>query len=137
MLSVFLRVIALLMKIWKFFIFKRPHKYPPGPSFRVPFYQQRMYLGKNRIEAQKNLRKKYGDIYSLELGSYGTIVVSELNTMKRLLNSEVFSARIQISHPPRVSRLMQQLRGANDAGIVASSGDTWKEQRRMTERCCT
>ena len=74
------------MVIWKFFIFGRPHKYPPGPLFRVPFYQQRMYLGKNRIEAQKELRKQYGDIYSLELGSHGTIVVSELSIMKKLLN---------------------------------------------------
>ena len=108
MLSLILAAIVTLMVIWKFFIFSRPNKYPPGPLFRVPFYQQRMYLRKNRIEAQKELRKQYGDIYSLELGSYGTIVVSELSIMKKLLNNEIFSSRVAISHPPRILKLMQQ-----------------------------
>ena len=132
MLSLILVSIVTLMVIWKYFIFKRPYKYPPGPLFRVPFYQQRMYLRKNRIEAQKELRKQYGDIYSLELGSYGTIIVSELNIMRKLLNNEIFSSRVEISHPPRMRRLMQQFRGSHGVGIVSSSGDAWKEQRRFT-----
>ena len=132
MLSLILVSIVTFMVIWKYFIFKRPYKYPPGPLFRVPFYQQRMYLRKNRIEAQKELRKQYGDIYSLELGSYGTIIVSELNIMRKLLNNELFSSRVEISHPPRMRRLMQQFRGSHGVGIVPSSGDAWEEQRRFT-----
>ena len=124
-------VIAVLVT-WKFFIFRRPKKYPPGPLFRIPFYQQRFYLSKDRIEAQKKLRKKYGDLYSLELGTYGTIIVSELNIMRKLLSNDIFSHRIEISHTPHVIKLMRQLRGSDGVGIVASSGETWKEQRRFT-----
>jgi len=67
----------------------------------------------------------------LELGTYATIVVSELNIMKKLLNNEHFSHRLEISHPPSRLRLMKQLRGYNGVGIVAASGQTWKEQRRF------
>ena len=131
MITVFISFSFVCVIIWKFFIFKRPKKYPPGPLFRLPFYQQRGYLRNDRIAAQKRLRKQYGDLYSLELGTYGTIIVSELNIMRKLLSSEIFSHRIEISHKPHVLRLMTQLRGDHGVGIIASSGDNWKEQRRF------
>ena len=78
MIEIFLTTVVVILVVWKYFVFKRPPKFPPGPMFRVPFYQQRMYLnGKDRIQKQKLLRQKYGDVYSLELGTYATIVVSE------------------------------------------------------------
>jgi len=132
MIEVFLLLIIVILLAWKFFVFKRPPNFPPGPIFRVPFYQQRMYLnGEDRIGKQKKLRQKYGDVFSLELGTYATIVVSELNIMKKLLNNESFSHRLEISHPPSRLSLMKQLRGYNGVGLVASSGKTWKEQRRF------
>ena len=132
MIGIFLVIIVVILLAWKFFVFHRPSKYPPGPLFRVPFYQQRMYLsGKDRIEKQKLLRQQYGDVYSLELGAYATIVVSEFNIMKKLLNNDVFSHRLEISHPPHRLSLMKQLRGHNGVGIVQTSGKTWKEQRRF------
>ena len=84
MIEDFLLLIIVILLAWKFFVFKRPSNLPPGPIFRVPFYQQRMYLnGEDRIEKQKELRQKYGNVYSLELGTYVTIVVSELNIKLR------------------------------------------------------
>ena len=93
MIEAFLLLIIVILVAWKFFVFKRPPNLPPGPSFRIPFYQQRMYLnGEDRIGKQKKLRQKYGDVFSLELGTYATIVISELNIMKKLLNNLLSAA---------------------------------------------
>lgn len=62
----------------------------------------------------------------------GTIVFSELNIMRKLLNSEIFSSRAPISYTPYMLRILQQLQGSNEVGIIFSSGETWKEQRRFT-----
>ena len=131
-MEIFLVAIVMILCACKLFVFRRPFKYPPGPLFRSPFIKQLMYInGKNRIQKQKHLRQQYGDVYSLELGPYGTIVVSELNIMKKLLSKDVFSHRIDISHPPSALRFRKQLRGHICVGIIFQSGKTWKEQRRF------
>ena len=116
MIEVFFLLIIVILLAWKFFIFRRPPNFPPGPIFRVPFYQQRMYLnGEDRIGKQKQLRKKYGDVYSLELGTYVTIVVSEFDIMKKLLNNETFLISFLNNHMLNYPTKTKQVQ--NEVGI--------------------
>ena len=129
----YLVLILLLLLVWKFFVFKRPHKYPPGPVFRIPIFRQIFYFYRGKIEGHRNLRKWYGDIYSYDTGSCGGIVISELNTMKKLLNHDAFSIREEHVAPPQIKRVMQEIRGGEgEHGIATASGEDWKEQRRFT-----
>ena len=129
----YLLVILVPLVVWKYFIFKRPLKYPPGPIFRVPIFRQIFYYYGDKIEALDKLRKRYGDVYSMDMGSCGGIIISELSIMKKLLNKDAFSIREESVLPPKIRQVMLEIRGGQgEHGIATSSGDNWKEQRRFT-----
>ena len=55
--------------IWMF-VYRRPPGSPPGPWFRLPVIGQLAYFtggSRGRVVAMSEMRKKYGDIYSLEV----------------------------------------------------------------------
>ena len=129
----YLVIILIPLVVWKYFILKRPPNYPPGPTFRIPIFKQVFHFYNGKLEGLEKLRKRYGDVYSIDSGSNGAIVISNLTIMKKLLNLEVFSMREQSVFPPNIQEVMREIRGGNgDNGIVTASGDDWKEQRRFT-----
>lgn len=129
----YLLIIVIPLVLWKYFIFKRPLKYPPGPTFRLPIFKQLFYYYGDKIETLEKLRKRYGDVYSMEMQSGGEIVISELSIMRKLLNKDVFSLRQQSVLPHKIRQVWQEIQGGQvNQGLLASSGDNWKEQRRFT-----
>ena len=74
----YLLLVMIPLVVWKYFIFKRPPKYPPGPIFRIPIFKQIFYFYGGIIEGHQKLRKRYGDVYSMDMGSCGGIIISEL-----------------------------------------------------------
>ena len=129
----YLVLILTPLVVWKYFIFKRPSKYPPGPIFRVPIFKQVFHFFNGKLEGHEKLRKRYGDVYSLDSGRNGAIVISELSIMKKLLNNDVFSIREHSVVPPKIKQVMREIRGGEaDHGIATASGEDWKEQRRFT-----
>lgn len=74
----------------------KPASLPPGPS-PLPIIGNILDLGdgKNTVNVFRSLRKKYGDIFSLSLGSYWVVVVNGKEKLKEIFvkNGEFTSNR--------------------------------------------
>nr|AKH03519.1 cytochrome P450 3129A1 [Paracyclopina nana] len=117
-----------------FFEKKRPGS-PPGPMIRVPIIGSAIFLGSNLVEGIAKLRKKYGDIFHLSLGSFSMVYVCDLDTLEKIGKMDEFSSRMEIERAPfkDINRWLRET-GKSTNGIIGSNGDTWKEQRRFTLR---
>ncbi|KAK2841897.1 hypothetical protein Q5P01_012097 [Channa striata] len=104
---------------------RRPRNFPPGPS-PLPVFGNILNLSlENPLKDFEKLRKSYGDIYSLFLGSKPAVVISGVKAIKEALVTKAsdFSGRPQDMF-------------INDATerkgvILADYGPTWKEHRRF------
>ncbi|XP_052572650.1 cytochrome P450 2J3 isoform X3 [Peromyscus californicus insignis] len=103
---------------------RRPKNYPPGPR-RLPFVGCLFYLDLKQphIAVQKFV-KKYGNILSLEFANIPSVVVTGMPLIK-----EVFTQL----EPNFLNRPVTCLRKHlfKNNGLIFSSGQTWKEQRRF------
>ncbi|XP_035295683.1 cytochrome P450 2J3 isoform X1 [Cricetulus griseus] len=104
---------------------RRPKNYPPGPR-RLPFFGCLFYLDPKQphIALQKFV-KKYGNVLSLDFANIPSVVVSGMPLIK-----EVFTQLEPNFLNRPVTLLRQHLFSKN--GLIFSSGQTWKEQRRFT-----
>ncbi|CAL1272966.1 unnamed protein product [Larinioides sclopetarius] len=120
--------LSLLICIYAFFTFihrvtqwyKSRQRRPPGP-IGLPFVGYLPFLGKEPHKTFWNMRKKYGDIISVYLGSKYTIVLNEYNVAKEVL-----------SHPGSLDRGPDIFNHLGDIGFIVENGARWIEQRRFT-----
>ncbi|KAK3590997.1 hypothetical protein CHS0354_020355 [Potamilus streckersoni] len=108
------------------YITKKTAGVPPCPTPVLPFLGNLLHLLVNTdaLEYFRRLRDKYGDVFSLYMGSQLIIVINGYTTIKEALvqNGRVFSNR------PK-NFLTEMLTG--DYGILCTSGEKWKEHRRF------
>ena len=64
---------------------RRPAKYPPGPVSLPLIGNMLSISGDNLMDTFSNLRKQYGDIYSLALGNYWVVFVYGSENIRELL----------------------------------------------------
>ncbi|KAI4549499.1 hypothetical protein MG293_001829 [Ovis ammon polii] len=103
---------------------RRPKNFPPGPA-GLPFVGNSllMDLEKAHLKLQQFV-KKYGNVFSLDLGTFPSVLISGLPLIKEALvhQGENFSNR-------PVMPLQEHI--FNTKGLIMSSGHIWKEQRRF------
>ena len=89
---ILLTVTALIFLLWT--KTRRERTWPPGPP-TIPFIGNLNIDVTNMLSTFRELRKQYGDVYSLILGSQTVVVVSGLDTIKELLvkHGDVVSER--------------------------------------------
>ncbi|XP_038189418.1 cytochrome P450 2J3-like isoform X2 [Arvicola amphibius] len=107
-----------------YFKSRRPKNYPPGPR-RLPFIGNILQLDKEQPHlAIQQLVKKYGNVISLDLGIMSSVIVSSLPLIKEAFTQleENFMSR---------PKFPMQKHVFNENGLIFSSGQTWKEQRRF------
>ncbi|GAB1288647.1 Cytochrome P450, family 2, subfamily j, polypeptide 7 [Apodemus speciosus] len=106
---------------------RRPVNYPPGP-WHLPFlgnlFQFHLDMSHLHLEIQP-LVKKYGNIISLDFGNISSVIISGLPLIKEAFSS---MEKNLLKRPILPSR--NRVFGSN--GIIFSSGQTWKEQRKFT-----
>ncbi|XP_028637494.1 cytochrome P450 2J3-like isoform X2 [Grammomys surdaster] len=105
---------------------KRPKNYPPGPR-RLPFvgnlFQFDLVVSYLHLGIQPFV-KKYGNLISLDFGNISSVIITGLPLIKEVCTDmeQNFLKRPRIPSREHVFK---------DNGIVFSSGQTWKEQRRF------
>ncbi|XP_019329688.1 PREDICTED: cytochrome P450 2J6 isoform X2 [Aptenodytes forsteri] len=122
MLLVFLIVFLLIADYMKH---RKPKHFPPSP-FSFPFvgHIHLLNFSNPQIMVQK-LTEKYGDIFSMQLGSTSFVFINGLRMVKEVLvnQGENFIDRPEI---PIDSEVFSSI------GLVSSNGNLWKQQRRFT-----
>lgn len=135
------------------YFFKLPQNFPPGPRFALPIlgvsvwflpniklgisnnydvfyvlFHAKAYLG------LKRMRDVYGDIYGFAGAKSPTVILNSFELIQDVL------ARPEVSGRPQYPAL-HYVRGGglslNESfpGVLASHGQTWREQRRFTLTC--
>ena len=64
---------------------RRPVTYPPGPVPIPIIGNIHSIASRDVLERFRDLRKKYGDVFSLSVGSFWVIVVNGPDTLRNLL----------------------------------------------------
>ncbi|XP_072723773.1 cytochrome P450 2J2 [Ciconia boyciana] len=122
MLLVFFIVFLLVADYMKH---RKPKDFPPSP-FSFPFvgHIHLLNFSNPQIMVQK-LIEKYGDIFSVQVGSASFVFVNGLRMVKEVLvnQGENFMDRPEIPLDKEIFSKM---------GLVSSNGHLWKQQRRFT-----
>ncbi|GAB1288648.1 Cytochrome P450, family 2, subfamily j, polypeptide 8 [Apodemus speciosus] len=106
---------------------RRPKNYPPGPR-RLPFvgnmFQFHLDVSCLHLGIQPFV-KKYGNLISLDFATISSVVITGLPLIKEALTGmeQNFLKRPVLAARQHVFK---------NNGILSSSGQTWKEQRRFT-----
>ncbi|XP_006879892.1 PREDICTED: cytochrome P450 2J2-like [Elephantulus edwardii] len=103
---------------------RRPKNYPPRPP-RLPFLGNFFQLDiQQPHETLQKLMNKYGNLFSVEFGHFSTVLVSGMPLIKEVLTRPDQSLLNRPLMPIR-ERIFKR------NGLIMSSGQEWKEQRRF------
>ncbi|XP_023333086.1 cytochrome P450 2C27 [Eurytemora carolleeae] len=103
----------------------RPSNFPPGP-INLPFVGSAMILDvRNLTKSFSTLKKKYGDIFSIYVGSTPVVVLNSYQVIKEAFDRHEFSGR-----PGNFSGTFFQ---KGRTGISTTEGKHWKIQRDFLE----
>ncbi|XP_046394970.1 methyl farnesoate epoxidase-like [Ischnura elegans] len=118
--------IILLYLLW-WFLLAKPSKFPPGPP-NWPIVGSFYYLqkwGPFLYQSTAVMKKHYGDVVGFYVGTTPVVLVSGLDAIKEL------SFRDDLAGRPKLimHKVLKEVHG-----ILFTSGEMWKEQRRFTLR---
>ncbi|NXT01546.1 CP2J2 protein, partial [Jacana jacana] len=122
MLLIFLIVFLLVDDYMKH---RKPKNFPPSP-FRIPFLGHvHMMNPSNPQMMVDKLTEKYGNVFSLDMGSTTFVCLNGMRLIKEALvnQGENFMDRPVIPIDTEVF---------SNRGLVSSNGHLWKQQRRFT-----
>ncbi|XP_032969242.1 cytochrome P450 2J2-like [Rhinolophus ferrumequinum] len=104
---------------------RRPNNYPPGPPI-LPIIGNFFHMGfkEPHLSLQQHV-KKYGNILSMEVGHFSTVIITGLPLIKEAL---VHQGQKIVNRP--VAPIRDLIFKNN--GLIMSNGQAWKEQRRFT-----
>ncbi|XP_029285177.1 cytochrome P450 2J2-like [Cottoperca gobio] len=103
---------------------RRSGSFPPGPR-ALPIVGNIFNVDYKRIhESLTQLSERYGDVYSLQMGQVWMVVLSRLEALKEGLITQGDSLADRQVLPPLLDITHGQ-------GLIFSSGNTWKQQRRF------
>ncbi|XP_020622991.1 steroid 17-alpha-hydroxylase/17,20 lyase-like [Orbicella faveolata] len=120
---VFLLILNQLIELYQF------RNMPPGPRLTsLPFIGNLLSFdaGESLREATTSMRKKYGAVYSMKVGSFKLVVAEDADSVKEVL---VKKSADYAGRPPFHSLVMTTLGGKDIA--FANYGPGWKFHRKL------
>ncbi|XP_039567559.1 cytochrome P450 2J2-like [Passer montanus] len=124
-LQTFLIFLFIFLLVADYMKSRNPKNFPPTP-FCLPFVGHIYLLDfKDPAVTVQKLRKRYGDIFAIQMGSMKFVIVSGMRLMKEVLVNQgnKFMDRPDI---PIDEEIFSKI------GLISSTGHLWKAQRRFT-----
>jgi len=122
-LSAFLSTLYLVLEYWK------RKDLPPSPSFGLPFIGHSLAISaKDFSQKMMKWSEEVGDLYTLYFGNKAVVVMNSFDIIK-----EVYHTRAE-EFSSRPFHYYNWAIGADNAGILFSSGPNWKEQRAVSHK---
>lgn len=118
-LSLYL-ALAALFETWS----NRKLKLPPGP-YGIPLLGYIPFLGRQTHLKLTELGKKYGSVFSMQMGKHLTVVLHDWSAIKAALvdQGDIFAGRPRLAFSRQIRKMPY--------GIIPTDGDVWKTQRRF------
>ncbi|NXE65551.1 CP2J2 protein, partial [Calcarius ornatus] len=124
-LQTFLIFLFIFLLIADYMKNRNPKNFPPTP-LRLPFLGH-LYLVdfKDPVAGVQRLTKRYGDIFSMQMGGMKLVLVTGMRLVKEVLvnQGDKFLERPDLPIDEQIF---------SKSGLVFSSGHLWKAQRRFT-----
>ncbi|XP_053362025.1 cytochrome P450 2F2-like [Clarias gariepinus] len=124
MLGTWILVVFCVCLLFLFIRIQRPKNFPPGPR-PIPLFGNLFHFNiKNPLKDFEKLAEKYGNVYSLSIGTKPAVVLNGLQAVREALvnKSSDFSGR-----PQTLVKDVHRGKGV----IMADYGFQWKEHRRF------
>lgn len=124
-------LILLLMIISVYLLRQRnsnDKKFPPGP-WGFPIVGHLPFLGENPVKKLSQYRNEYGDIFSIQMGSYPAVVLNGTEVIRKALSGhlEAFAGRPKLYTINLIGKLV------GETGLTFSEyGPHWKAHRRIS-----
>merc|ERR1712158_240439 len=108
---------------------EKPKNFPAGPR-SFPLIGSLPSVGVDLKSAFQRWRCQWGDIVGFKMGSELAIVISDFDMLQEAFKDERFAGRPQNTQSS-VFRAFFERSAKTSGGIVFSTGEQWKEQRRF------
>ena len=111
----------------KFFYFRRPPKFPPGPPY-IPILGSIPFLKGKGIEIfVDEYIMSFGDIVGTYIGAYKFVLINDWKTAKELFAREVSTGRIENYTTAYARSSLGQ-----NMGLITTDGRRWSSERSFT-----
>jgi cytochrome P450 len=100
-----------------------PRRRPPGPR-GLPLIGNLLALGKDPLGFFAETARRYGDLVSLDLAGWQTLLVSDLPAIEKIL---VDDHRNYVKH----RFFWRHVTAVFGKGLLTSEGESWQRQRRL------
>jgi len=122
-------VLIVLLSIWYFKSYQHHKKFPPGPSWPLPFAGDAYLLGKDLHGGLDKITEKYGRISGMWLGHQRAVLVADFDILQDLMNKNEASSRQNLD---AIHLVRQGKSLGGPPGVIISNGSTWTEVRRTS-----
>merc|ERR1712061_949079 len=112
---------------------EKPKNFPAGPR-SFPLIGSLLSVGVDLKSAFQRWRCQWGDIVGFKMGSELAIVISDFDMLQEAFKDDRFAGRPQNMQTVFRAFFERDAREKTSGGIVFSTGEHWKEQRRFAMR---
>jgi len=107
-----------------------PKNFPAGPC-SLPLIGSLLSVGVDLKSAFQKWRRQWGDIVGFKMGSELAIVISDFDMLQEAFKDDRFAGRPENLSSVFKAYFAKDSQEKTSGGIVFSTGDHWKEQRRF------
>merc|ERR1711899_102967 len=129
--------LQLAVIVFLFFVYnaknEKPKNFPAGPR-SFPIIGSLLSVGVDLKSAFQKWRCQWGDIVGFKMGSELAIVISDFDMLQEAFKDDRFAGRPENMQTVFRAFFERDSREKTTGGIVFSTGEHWKEQRRFAMR---
>ena len=129
--------LLLAVIVFLFFVYnaknEKPKNFPAGPR-SFPIIGSLLSVGVDLKSAFQKWRSQWGDIVGFKMGGELAIVISDFDILQEAFKDDRFAGRPENMQTVFRAFFERDSREKTTGGIVFSTGEHWKEQRRFAMR---